>query len=84
MIKSETQNSGDKKQPIILALKMHVSCAVYSNHDTRTVQPEAVAKGVHKIFSCLGTKIAVKWKSLNMLCDVLYHDSDPANTYIYR
>lgn len=57
---------------------------MYSNHDTQTVLPEAVTKGVHKIFACLGTKRVVKWKSLNMLCDVLYHDPDPANVYIHR
>lgn len=39
--------------------------AVYSNHETQTVLPEAVTKAVRKIFACLGTKI-VKCKSLNV------------------
>lgn len=48
------------------------------------MQPGAVTKGVHKIFAHLGTEIVVKCKSLNMLCDVLYYDPDPARALVHR
>lgn len=50
----------DKKQQIILALEVHVSyLMLYRATVTQKVQTEAVTEGVHRIFACLETEIAL-------------------------